>query len=198
MIISRGVLVALIIESWHYRRVNAKAQWLACATAVCTGARTGGKGARAATFCTSALGNIMFIGIEALMMLMPMCCCQRAKQYCSMNSTCCTGSTRVTTLTCIQVLLSCTGGRRSWALVFLHSSIIPWSPAAILPRRGHTDGNVPPGLALPGQGRGLVHTRFLRHVCYNGLTHSSRGSANTSSFLCTARSTFWGIGNKYS
>lgn len=124
--------MALIIESWHYRRVNAKAQWLACATAVCTRARTGGKGTRAATFCASALGNIMFIGIEALTMLMPMCCCQRAKQYCSMNRTCCTGSTRVTTLTCIQVLLSCTGGRRSGALVFLCSSIIPWSPAVIL------------------------------------------------------------------
>jgi len=101
-------------------------------TAVCTRAMTGGKGTRGAVFWASAPGNTMFVDAEVFMMLTPTWCYQCAEQYCSMNSPCCTGSTRVTSLTFTQVLLSCTGGSTSQALACFCSSIIPWSSATIL------------------------------------------------------------------
>lgn len=181
-VISRGTLVPLVIEPWYYRRAGAKAQPLALVTAVCTRATTGGKGTRGAISWASAPGNTVFIDAEALTMLTPMWCYQHAKQYRSVSSACCTGSTRVTSLTFIQVLLSCIGERRSWALAFLCSSIITWSPSVILwggasplPSTLLAHGwRRATGLVLPGQGRGLVHTRFPRHICYDGLVHSSR------------------------
>lgn len=127
MVISRGALVGLIIESGRYGRANAKAQLLAPVTAVCTRVITGAKGTRGAIFWASAPGNAVHWRRGArdadTRTMLPAC---------SMNDTCHTGSTRVTSLTFIQVLLSCTGGRRSWALAFPSSSIITRSPAAIL------------------------------------------------------------------
>lgn len=56
-IISRGPLATLIIESWHYRRANAKAQPLAPLTALCSTVIMGGERTRGAISWLHAPGN---------------------------------------------------------------------------------------------------------------------------------------------